>query len=231
MASLPTRLTSSIAGVAPGVLYLPIAYQGDASLDHAYSYLVAMRRAGVPIRVANLSFGNAKPHPSQCSPRTKNDKALTPLGELLSSDISIVAAAGNEGINNDIHFVCPAGHAKNYDSVISVGAVDPQGHLPFYSNFGNSSVTTSAPGSAVFMGYGYQTGTSIATALVSGIVALMYTANPDLTPSEVKRVIIETTKMPELNLPTRSKGIISATNAVKAVWIGPQPESKKKPPL
>ena len=231
MASLPTRVTSSIAGVAPGVLYLPIAYRGNATLDHAYAYVVAMKKAGVPIRVVNLSLGNSKPSPTQCAARAKNGQALTPLGELLSANISVVTAAGNEGTNNDVHLVCPASLAKNFDSIISVGAVDPRGQLPFYSNFGRLSVTISAPGTAIYMGYGYQTGTSIATALVSGIVALMYTADPDLTPTDVKRQIIKTAKMPELDLPTQGKGIISATNAVKSVWRGPHPGQKKKPPL
>jgi hypothetical protein len=75
MASLPTRVTSSIAGVAPGVLYLPIAYRGNATLDHAYAYVVAMKKAGVPIRVVNLSLGNSKPLPTQCAARAKNGQS------------------------------------------------------------------------------------------------------------------------------------------------------------
>lgn len=232
MASSPKTETTTITGVAPGVRYLPVATGSrfDAMLNNAYAYVVALQRAGVPIRVVNLSLAQSQPYPWLCSLMNKQGTSFTNLGELLRSGTTIVAAAGNEGSNNDTTFVCPSGLARNYDNVISVGAVDFEGKLPFFSNFGLKSVTIAAPGSAVYTGYGYQTGTSIATALVSGVVALMYSANADLTPAEVKRIIIETAKLPELNLPNQSKGIISAGQAVRAVpgrW-GP---GLKKPPL
>ena len=219
LASSPKIQTTTITGVAPGVRYLPVATGSrfDATLNNAYAYVVAMKQSGVPIRVVNLSLGQSHPYPWLCSPMNKQGTSFTNLGELLRTGTTIVAAAGNEGSNNDTTFVCPSGLARDYDNVISVGAVDFEGKLPFFSNFGRTSVTIAAPGSAIYTGYGYQTGTSIATALVSGIVALMYSANAELTPAEVKRIIIETAKLPELNLPNQSKGIISAGQAVRAV--------------
>lgn len=218
LASSPKIQTTTITGVAPGVRYLPVAIGSrfDGMIDNAYAYVVAMKRSGVPIRVVNLSLGQSN-HPWSCSPTNKGGTSFTKLGELLTSGTTIIAAAGNEGSDNDSTFVCPSGLARVYDNVISVGAVDFEGKLPFFSNFGLESVTIAAPGSAIYTGYGYQTGTSIATALVSGIVALMYSANAELTPAEVKRIIIDTAKLSELNLPNQSKGIISAGQAVKAV--------------
>jgi subtilisin family serine protease len=230
MAALPKTTTNTITGVAPGVRYLPIATGPllDSGLNHAYAYVIAMKRAGVPIRVVNLSLSQSTPHPWACSPTDKKGPSL--IGELLASAVTVVAAAGNEGSNNDVSFVCPSGLARTSDTMISVGAVDFEGKLPFFSNFGLNSVTVAAPGSAIYTGYGYQTGTSIATALVSGVVALMYSANSEITPAEVKRIVIETAKLSELNLPNQTRGIISAARAVKAVpgrW-GP---AIKKPKL
>jgi subtilisin family serine protease len=219
LASPPLSSTSTITGVAPGVRFIPVSTGPsiDRGLSHAYAYIIAMKRAGVPIRVVNLSIGQSNPLPWACSTTTKTGESLTILGELLASGLTVVAAAGNEGSNNDTTPVCPSNLARSHAGVISVGAVDFEGKLPFFSNFGEKSVTISAPGTAIYTGYGYQTGTSIATALVSGVVALMYSANPQLTSTDVKRIIIETAKMPDLNLPTQSRGIISAGRALNAV--------------
>lgn len=219
MASSPRTVTGTISGAAPGIRFLPIATGPLISrgLEHAYEYVLAMKRAGIPIRVVNVSLGAMQPLPWACSPTTKDGKALTTLGQLLTSGITMVAAAGNEGMNIDSSFVCPSSLAKTFDNIITVGAVDLSGRAPFFSNFGPTAVTISAPGTAIYTGYGYQTGTSVATALVSGTVALMYSANPSLTPADVKRTLIETAKMTELNLPTQSKGLVSAGKAVNAV--------------
>ena len=233
LASSPRVVTGTISGVAPGIRYLPVSggpLIGSGVLNHAYEYVLAMRRTGVPIRVLNVSLGAMEPLPWACSPTSKDGKRLTPLGQLISSGVTVVAAAGNEGDNIDRHFVCPSSLSKTFDTVISVAAVDLSGRAPFFSNFGDTAATISAPGTAIYTGYDYQTGTSVATALVSGTVALMYSANPNLTPAEVKQTLIQTAKMTELNLPTQSKGIVSAGAAVKAV-AGREGPAIKKPLL
>jgi subtilisin family serine protease len=55
----------------------------------------------------------------------------------------------------------------------------------------------------------------MATAVVSGIAALMYSANPSLTGSDVKRIILESTKLLDSELPVQSKGMVSAGKAVQ----------------
>lgn len=236
MASLPRTITKSITGVAPGIRYLPISV-GQFSqweLDSAYAYILALRRAGVPIRVVNLSLSTdylQRAGLKSCGDRGFNPGWTSSLTQLLNSDITVVAAAGNEGLNNDISTVCPANIARGASNVIAVAAVDPAGQHPFYSNFGKINVTISAPGTAIYTGYGYQTGTSASAAIVSGIVALMYSANCRLTAAEVKRVIIDSAKMTELNLPTLSRGVISATKAVKAArQLSPNGACTIKPP-
>ena len=115
-------------------------------------------------------------------------------------------------------------------SIIAVAAVGPSVRAPFFAHCSAITATISAPGTAIYTGYDYQTGASVATALVSGTVALMYSANPNLTPAEVKQTLIQTAKMTELNLPTQSKGIVSAGAAVKAV-AGREGPAIKKPLL
>jgi subtilisin family serine protease len=211
----------SIIGIAPNVRFLPIQLDKNIQdVDDAFTYILAMKRSGVPIRVVNLSLGDPPfrygPERLNCELITSS-KELTPLGELLESDMSVIAAAGNEGTDNDLFPVCPANFAAVHPHVMTVAAVDPAGKHPFFSNYGKTSVTTSAPGVAVYTGYGYSTGTSIAAAHVSGIVALMYSIDQSLTAAQVKEIVMQSTKRPELKLPTATGGVLSAYIATTKV--------------
>lgn len=234
--SAPFRRPSeeSIVGIAPGARFLPISLGSNFSkLDDAYEYVLNMKKSGVPVRVVNLSLGfsldPSLSNISKCS-LTSHAKGLNPLGKLLTSDITIVTAAGNDGRNNDTSPVCPANYASVHSNVITVAAVDHAGNHPFFSNFGRTSVTTSAPGSAVYTGYGYSTGTSVAAAQVSGIAALIYSREPTLAASKVKEIIIQSTKHTELDLPTQTRGIVDAVTALK-IASGRASPTIKKPPL
>ena len=59
-----------------------------------------------------------------------------------------MAAAGNSGYNTDKYSVYPA--AFNYlDNVIAVTAIDRDGRLSRFANYGENSVDVAAPGSGV----------------------------------------------------------------------------------
>jgi hypothetical protein len=213
----------SIVGIAPNIRFLPIQLGENLNhFDDAIAYVLAMKRSGVPIRVVNLSLGfpitfNLFNPKGDLCPLTTPSNELTPLGQLLGSDTSVIAAAGNEGTDNDLFPVCPANFAAVHPHMMTVAAVDPAGKHPFFSNYGKTSVTTSAPGVAVYTGYGYSTGTSIASAHVSGIVALMYSIDPTLTATQVKEIVMQSTKRPELKLPTATGGVLSAFIATTKV--------------
>ena len=227
---------SSIVGIAPGVRFLPVHLNSNfKNINQAYTYIATMRKRGVPVRVINLSLGlpaseALPPTQFECALATRTGN-LTPLGELLASDVTIVAAAGNDGSDNDLKPICPGNFASVHPHVVTVAAVDPAGKHPFFSNFGKISVTTSAPGSAVYTGYGYSTGTSVAAAHVSGIAALMYSIDRSLTAKEVKEILIASTRHQELDLQTVSRGVVSANLATTAVAKRVRPVSLKKPPL
>ncbi|HSW58783.1 MAG TPA: S8 family serine peptidase [Dehalococcoidales bacterium] len=88
----------------------------------------------------------------------------------------IVAAAGNEGNSEPMY---PAG----YTQVLAVGASDQTNRLADWSARGNW-VDLAAPGVNIFSvlpgkSYGFRSGTSFATALVSGSAALLYAGVAD----------------------------------------------------
>ncbi|WP_411106414.1 type VII secretion-associated serine protease mycosin [Streptomyces sp. cmx-4-9] len=109
----------------------------------------------------------------------------------LGKGVVVVASAGNGGETGD-HTSYPAA----YPGVIAVAAVDRSGRkAPFSTR--NWYATVSAPGVDVVIAdpdrsYYEGWGTSAAAAFVSGAVALVKAAHPDLSPAQVKKLLEDT---------------------------------------
>ena len=118
-----------------------------------------------------------------------------------------IAAAGNCGDNNYSDNGCISKNQTFYpasfdlDNIISVAATDQNDNLSSFSNYDSTSIDVGAPGTNIYSTitatddgsdniYGYSAGTSMATAYVSGLVALIEGYNPSLASSEVKNVIL-----------------------------------------
>lgn len=124
----------------------------------------------------------------------------------------IVCSSGNDYNDNDINPVYPA--SFELPNLITVGAsgyslseskdiewkdlkFNNSGEFIGYSgsNFGLLTVDIFAPGVNIRTtsqnSYTNQTGTSFAAPMVTGVAALMLSANPDLYPEEIKYMLIE----------------------------------------
>jgi subtilisin len=96
----------------------------------------------------------------------------------------------------------PANYAVDYG--ISVGAVDRFGQIADFSNWAGTNPHMQhvvAPGVEVYStlpdnAYGYKDGTSMAAPHVAGVVALMLSANPYLTASDVREILTSTAMDP-----------------------------------
>jgi hypothetical protein len=119
--------------------------------------------------------------------------------------ILIVAAAGNNGQDNDASPRYPASYdttqpagselPASYDAVISVAAIAPWGDLAVASNYGAASVDIGAPGVGIVStspvnGYRSMTGTSMATAHMTGAVAMYRAMNRGASPQSVRSAIL-----------------------------------------
>lgn len=194
----------------------------DAQL-RAYAYISMMSQRGVAIVAVNASFGGEGP-PEQLS--------LSAIAELGARAITFVAAAGNEGQNNDVVPSYPASYTL--PNVISVTAVGSNGELGGESwwqpNYGPSTVHVGAPGAAILStiydgtGYGVKSGTSMATPHVTGIVALMKSVRPDLFPQTIRQILMDSGRaLPSLSGWTISGRMVNAEGALLAAGALPQP--------
>ncbi|GAB4321289.1 MAG: hypothetical protein Kow0074_12150 [Candidatus Zixiibacteriota bacterium] len=119
--------------------------------------------------------------------------------------IVCIFAAGNEGPNS-MSIRNPADRATSPTASFSVGAVDATiagFPVPSFSSRGPSACDgvsikpeIAAPGVAIYSSYKggtYRTmnGTSMAAPFVAGTVALMRQINPNLTPEEIKTILLE----------------------------------------
>lgn len=132
--------------------------------------------------------------------------------------ILFVAAAGNEKSNSDIKPYYPADY--NLDNIISVTAINPKAQVLHSSNFGNNSVHIAAPGKDIFSTlpngrYGHMTGTSQATAFVSGVASLILAKNKSMKYTEVRTQILKTAdELPGLKGKTKTSGKLNSWAAL-----------------
>jgi subtilisin family serine protease len=114
-----------------------------------------------------------------------------------AADILFIAAAGNDGVDNDATPHYPSSYANS--NVISVAALRSTGALVY--SWGATSVDIGAPGYGIYStvpvaskgnvisGYASYNGTSMATPHVTGAAALYKSSHPGATAADIKNAL------------------------------------------
>jgi hypothetical protein len=174
-----------------------ITYHGKAYTVNTLAGMLNQIKNGAT--VINCSFGPKEPDAKYSWKAGLYEKFLDEVHKKYPG-VVFVAAAGNEGDKN------VALNGANYypggikaPNLITVGALNQTGDRASFSNFSGAGgeVTLAAPGTDVPTGVGIDgktvtsSGTSFATPMVAGTVALLQSINPKLTATQIKQILVE----------------------------------------
>ena len=178
-----------MTGVSPSAKIIPIraVYSIGANTYYNYSWLIRALNKAISENVDIISCSWMIPSERLPIYNTVLD-SITTFGRN-GKGIVVSFASGNQE-QSAVAF--PSDHPN----VLSIGAMTRNGQRASYSNYG-SELDVVAPGDTICTTYinnDYKTpsGTSIACPHVAGVVALMLSANPNLTREEVHELICRT---------------------------------------
>jgi len=207
---------AGVSGVAQNVSLMAVKYYSEknSGAQNLKNTIKALNYAiDHGAQIINYSGGG---------PEFSEDEYLA-IKRAESKGILIVAAAGNERQDTDKkeNYYYPA--AYRLTNIISVAATDINNQLLAASNWGKTRVDVAAPGERIYSTlpggrYGYMSGTSQATAFVSGMAALLLSENPKLKPSEIRNIIIKSVDtVPHLRDKLLAGGKVNALSALLAL--------------
>ena len=187
-------------GVAPmaqlvGVKVLDEGGSGSFATVMAGMEWTVEKRHIFNIRAASMSLGG----PGAIEWTSSEEESVNRMGnEMMREGVTLFIAAGNSAGPATI------GTPGSAEDVITVGSLDKNTAIAVYSSQGPTEEGRVKPniafvGSNVMApdyntgnGYTGKSGTSMATPGAAGLAALMYQANPDITPFDVRNIMQET---------------------------------------
>jgi subtilisin family serine protease len=188
-----------IAGVAPDAQIMPVKVldsDGSGWMADVIEGIIWAAQNGAD--VINMSLGGPDA-----------DFSAAAIEFAQSRGVVVVAAAGNEGSNTPMYPAALPG-------VVSVSALDDDGSLASYSNYGDT-VDIAAPGSQIVStvpgGYSGMTGTSMAAPHVAGVAALIRGYSPS---ADVQAVLVTTAVSAALGRQA-GVGVVAADAALRSL--------------
>ena len=192
--------TYEYVGVAPkaqlvGVKVLDAGGSGSFATVMAGMQWTVDKRHDFNIRAASMSLGGF----GLIEWTSSEEESVNRMAnEMVRPGVPLFIAAGNAAVSAQI------GTPGSAEDVITVGALDKDTSIAVYSSQGPTEEGRVKPniafvGSSVMApeansgdGYVGYSGTSMATPGAAGLAALMYQANPDLSPFDIRNIMQET---------------------------------------
>jgi len=209
-----THIAGIIKSVFPDVKLLVLKYlDPHASEDDNLKASIEALRYAVDHNVDIINYSGGGPAPDE------NERKI--LKEAERKGILVIAAAGNEqnDLDNKKKGFYPASYG--FSNIVTVTAHDQTIQVLSSSNYGKNGVDIAAPGARIRSSLpggrsGYLTGTSQATAFVTGVAALIKAEFPKFDYGQIKKIIRESAiKVPALADKCSSGGRLSAKNALE----------------
>ncbi|WP_160724103.1 S8 family serine peptidase [Bacillus sp. USDA818B3_A] len=206
--------TVGVVGVAPNVKIVSLKFAGP---DGGYTSdaIAAIQYAEkMGIKILNNSWG-ADQYSQALYDAIKNYHGL------------FVAAAGNDGVNNDYSVL--ANYPSSYDlpNILAVASIDSDGYRSYFSNYGATTVDVAAPGEEIYStapygysnnystAYQFMSGTSMATPHVTGSAALVLASHPTYTAAQIKQSLMDNAKkLSTLSGKVASGGLVDVGTSV-----------------
>ncbi|MCQ2545585.1 MAG: S8 family serine peptidase [Clostridia bacterium] len=207
---------TGISGAANGTKIMAVkagASNGGFSYDailQGYEYIIKAKQKGVNVVAINNSWGGSS---------GRIDNLLELIDEAGALGIVSVFASGNDGSNCDAPYTFVSGgdryisynlcyFLKDNPYVVTVNSITSSGAKASSSNYGAETTDLGAPGdniiSTLISGYGYMSGTSMATPAVTGEAAII-SAEFSGAPADVRASIITGNTKSNSNLADKCK--------------------------
>ncbi|HLZ54622.1 MAG TPA: PKD domain-containing protein, partial [Verrucomicrobiae bacterium] len=180
--------TVGVVGVAWHVQIMACKFldsTGNGTIDGAIQCLQFAQSHGA--NVVNASWGS-----TGFTSQALHDA----IASLRNAGIMFVAACGNSGADNDTTPLYPASYS-DLDNVIAVAATDSSDQLPVWSDYGATNVDLATPGQEIYScwngsnsDYQFDDGTSMASAMTAGAIAVMEAHFPNENYQQIKQQVL-----------------------------------------
>lgn len=186
----------SVKGVSSYLKIMPLAisaYGNEHDKDIALAIKYAVDNGA---KVINMSFGKTL--------SLYPNFVLDALEYAEKNNVLVVSSAGNLKLNLDTdNNYYPNDNINNNkevsDNFLLVGSVShklDKSFFSYFSNYGKKDVDLFAPGEKIYTTfpnnkYKFDSGTSLSSAITSGVAGLLFSYYPNLTASQVKHILMD----------------------------------------